>query len=447
MPDGDGRATGLVAQAGRRGLSRSFPLDLAALTLAISAVAVLYGGVRAFYFEGAFVEAFSYFSDERAFNEIVNSWIGRDPQVTLFGIHAFGDYVIGNVWASFGDPWVEAVGVNYPPPALLIFRILGFMPYSVGLGLFFIAIVTATVAPMVMASRGYSLAVRVLLVLLLAVMTGPALASFDRGNIQGLLPIVFFIFAVAVIKQRWGWAVVMIAIASSIKIYPIVLVLLLLALRKYRWALVSVAVSGASALVTLPLVASGGLGTFEKLVQSVLQFQEKALVDFLQYNVSFSGGLANSAYFLGLPDIGAWVADRSLVLIAIYALAVVPILWISGIDTWIKVILSLSLTTALMPIVYPYALNWVLAASAFAVWIVKRSDQSSLQPRAVRYGLMVALAIGSAVLPVFIPGAMESGRPAGVVTFAALGMYVILPVVAYLSREKQRGGNTAEASA
>ena len=417
-----------------RGLNRTFPLDLAALTLAISAVAVLYGGVRAFYFEGGFLESFSYYSDERTFNEIINSLIGRDPSVTLFGIHAFGDYVIANVWSTFGDPWVELPDVNYLPPLLLPFRILGYLPYSLGFFLYIAVMVICTVLPMAIASRGYSIPVRALLLTVLAVMTGPAIASFDRGNTQGFLPIVLFVFALAVMRQRWGWAAAMIAIAAVVKIYPIILIVLLIALRRYKWAAVAVALSAASVLITLPIMATGGFGSLGAVIESVLQWQERTTDDFLQYNVSFAGGVANAAYFLGLPGIGAWVASNPLVLNALYAVIVIPVFWIRGVELWIKVIVALSLTTALMPIVYAYALNWVLAASAFAIWITRRSSADRVQGPWITRGMMVVLALGAAVLPVLIPGAMEAGRPAGVVTFAALGIYVLLPAIAYASR-------------
>lgn len=426
-----------------RGLPKAFPVDLAGITVGLSTLAVVIGGFRAFYFQGGFLESFSYYSDERTFNEIVNSWIGRDPEVTLVGIHAFGDYLLPNVWASFEDPWVQLEQVNYLPPILLLYRVLGYLPYTAGLSLYFAALVVCTVAPMVIASRGYSLGKRILLISVLAVLTGPALATFDRGNAQGFLPLLLFVFAVAVMRQRWGWAAAMIAIASLIKIYPIVLILLLLALRQYRWAVVSMALSAAGVLLTLPIMASGGFGSLGAVIGDVLQFQERTVEDFLQYNVSFAGGLANAAYFLGLSGLGSWIAGSPLVVIAIYAVIVVPLLWVSRIEVWIRIILALSLTTALMPILYAYSLNWVLAASALAVWLSRQLMARGEQARTVVYGLIAALALGTAVLPILIPGSMEAGRPAGVVTLAALAVYLVLPLVAYFSRlaspESHRG--------
>ena len=433
-----------MSKSAVRGLPKTFPLDLASFALTVSALAVLYGGVRAFYFEGGFLESFSYYSDERTFNEIANSLVGRDPAVTLFGIHAFGDYVLPNVWASFDDPWAELNQVNYLPPMLLVSRLLGLFPYTVGFTIYFVALALCTVAPMVIASRGYSMAMRVLLVVTLAVMTGPTLATFDRGNSQGFLPLVLFVFAIAIMRQRWGWAATMIAIASMVKIYPIVLVLLLIALRRYRSALVAVAMSAAGVLVTLPLMTTGGLGSLGAVIGDVLQFQERTVEDFLQYNVSLAGGAANAAYFIGLTGIGVWIASNPLTVIAVYAAIVIPVFWMRGIETWIKVIIALSLTTALMPIVYAYALNWMLASAALSVWISRRSTADYTQHRIVRSGLMLVLALGSAVLPVLIPGTMESGRPAGVVTFAALGVYLLLPAVAYLSRWLQSANRTDE---
>ena len=440
MSEGVGSAAGSGAQVGNKGLPSGFPLNLAALTAAVSAVAVLYGGVRAFYFEGAFVEAFSYYSDERPFNEIINSLIGRDPATTLFGVHAFGDYLIGNVWSSLPDPWSDITGVNYLPPVLLVFRLLGFLPYSVGFTVFAVGIFLATVAPMVFASRGYALATRTLLVIVLAVMTGPALTTLDRGNIQGLLPVLLFSYAIAVLKQRWGLAAAMIAAASLIKIYPIVLLLLLLALRKYKWVALSAVFSLVGVLISLPIMSTRGFASFDAMIAGVLQFQEKSVVDFLQYNVSFAGGLANAAFFVGLPSIGTWIAGNAWILIVGYAAAVIPILWIRSIELWMRLIIVLSLTTALMPIVYGYALNWVLAASALAVWVSRHSEAGRMQARVVTVGLMVVLAMGSSVLPFFIPGSMESGRPAGAVTLAALTMYLLLPLVAYGSRRMQAVG-------
>ena len=419
-----------------RGLPKSFPLDLAGITIGLTVVALIIGGYRAFYFQGGLLETFSYYSDERTFNEIVNAWIGRDPQVTLVGIHAFGDYLLPNVWTSFDDPWVEVGQVNYLPPSLLIYKILGYLPYTTGLSIYLAALVICTIAPMLLASRGYSVGQRILLISTLALFTGPALASFDRGNIQGLLPVVLFAFAVSVMKQRWGWATTMLVVASLIKIYPIALVLLLLALRQYRWALVAIAASVGGVLLTLPLLATGGLSSLWAAAMDVLQWPDRSVEDFLQYNVSLAGGAANAAYFVDLPQVGLWISNNPLPIIVVYAVVVIPLLWLKSIDLWMRVIVALSLTTSLMPIVYAYALNWVLASTAFAVWIARQSSEKQLQSRWTVRGLLGVLAVGSAVLPIFIPGTMESGRPAGVVTFAALAVYLLLPVVAYASRYK-----------
>lgn len=418
------------------GLKREFPFDLAGVTVAISAVAAIYGGIRAFYYGGGFLESFSYFSNETQFNEIANSWIDRDPQTTLFGVHAFGDYVLANVWSQFPDPWVQLEQVNYLPPILLLYRVLDLFPYQIGFTLYFALLILGTLTPMVIASRGWSMGARLLLIVTLGLMTGPALATLDRGNSQGLLPIILFGFALAVLRKRWGWAALLISLAAAIKIYPVVLILMLLALRRYRWALASIGLSALWLVLSLPIMASGGFGSLPALIADVLQWQERTTNDFLMYNVSFAGGVANFLVFIGLDGLGLWVATHPIVLIAAYGLIVVPLLWVSRIPLWMRLILTLSLTTALMPITYPYALNWALAASALVV-LVSRSGVRELTPRNAQIGLILALAVVISVLPVLIPGTMEAGRPAGVVSLAAMVSAIILPITAWMSRTPQ----------
>ena len=413
---------------------KSFPYDLAGWTIGLTTLAFFYGGIRAFYYGGDFLASFSYVSDERTFNEIANSWIGRDPQETLFGVHAFGDYVISNVWSSLGNAWAELEMVVYPPPILLFHRILGYLPYDWGLSVFMILLVACTLAPMVIATRRLPVGSRVLLVATLGLLTGPAIAALDRGNSQGLLPIVLFGFAIAVIKERWGWAALLIAVATVIKVYPIVLILLLLALRKYRWAAAAVGWSAALVLASMPFISTAGVFGLPEVFGDILQFQERTVTDFLTYNVTLAGGLANAAAFLGLDGAAAWIATNPLVIVVVYAAVVVPLLWIKSIEVWIRVVLALSLPSTLMPVVYAYALNWALAATAFTVWIVMRSPGAlALRPLAVRL-LMVSFALATAMLPVFIPGSAEAGRPAGVVSLAAMVVAFTLPAAAWFSR-------------
>lgn len=414
------------------GLRRTFPLDLAGLTVALGAVAVIYGGVRAFYFQVGFLESFSYYSDERPLNRIVNAWIGRDPSETLVGIHAFGDYLLLNVWAQFPDPWEQPGGVNYLPPVILLFKVMGHLPYGLGLTLFLIAIALCTILPMAIATRGMPVTQRLLLVTTLAVLTGPALATMDRANNQGFLPILLFGFGVAILKERWGWAAVLVAIAACIKIYPIVLIALFLALRKFSWAGVSVALTAMTVLLTLPMTSEVGLAGIPTVVENILNFQDKDVSQFLEYNASFTGGLANALMFLGLDSVASWISLNALVVIALYAVVVVPLLWFKAIPLWLRVILTLSLTTALMPISYPYALNWALAAAALAVWVSQQESIRTYLTRAHTLALALALALVIAVLPVLIPGSAEASRAAGAVSLASCATALLLPVTVFM---------------
>ena len=419
-----------------RGPTKTFPLDLVAVTAVISTVAVIYGSTRAFYFEGGFLQSFSFVSDERVFNEIVNGWIGRDPASTLFGIHAFGDYLMPNVWSSFGDSWTEVGGVNYLPPVLLLFRLLGFLPYAAGLALYMAAMAVATIAPMIWASRGLSLAIRTILVVSLALFTGPTIAAFDRGNIQGFMPLLFFAFALMILKSKWKWAALILTVMVLIKIYPVILVVVFVALRKYLWAVVVLAGTAVATAAVLPVMSTSGFRSLGAVIEGVVQFQDKALSDFLIYNNSFVGGLANGAMFLGQDGVGAWIASNAIVVTGLYALGVLPMMWLSRIPLWMRLCVGFSLTTSLMPLVYPYALNWIVAASALAIWAAMNSTSDESIGVWSQRMLVIALALGSAVLPIFIPGSMEAGRPAGVASLAAVAIAVAFPLAAWLSRSK-----------
>ena len=168
-----------------------------------------------------------------------------------------------------------------------------------------------------------------------------------------------------------------------------------------------------------------------------MRFGETSLVDFMSYNGPLADGLANAAAFLGLVAIATWIALNPLVIAVVYAVLVVPLLWLSSIEIWSRVVVALSLPTALMPVVYLYALNWVLAATTFTIWIVLTSTPAqTLRPLAERVP-MLALAVGMAMLPVFIRGRTEADRSAGVVSLAPVALALGVPLAAWLSRSQE----------
>lgn len=420
-----------------RRLSTNFPMDLIALTVGIGALMAAYGGFRAFYFEGQFLGAISYVSDEHVFNEIVNGWIGRDPASTLFGIHAFGDYLLPSIWATIPDPWTNQE-VTYLPPVIALFKGLNWLPASGGLVVMESVIVLAATLPMVVATRRLPWSTRILAMTVLGVLAGPTLAALDRGNVQGVMPLLLFGFALAVLRERWGWASVLLALAIVVKIYPVVLVLVLLARRQWKWG--GIAIGEAALLVVGGLLITTGdpIGSIPSMVNDVLGFQGKAFADFMPYNASLAGGLAHASQFVGLHGLAAWIAAHALVVGLGYALVVVPLLWSDTIELWVRLILGFMLTTALMPLVYPYALNWVVAAAALAVMMSARDANGPRVDRRTEGAVLVSLALVASVYPVFIPGSMEAGIPAGVQTLAAAGAVLILPGVLWVNRARGR---------
>jgi hypothetical protein len=426
-----------------------FPLNLVAVSLAATAVALGYGSMRHFYFQGAFLEGLSYVSDERPMAALVSSFMGVPSDSMLVGIHAFGDYLLPHYWVLLQSPWLsDQTGVlNYLPTALIPHKLLSFLPYFAGLGAFELMMAASLCAPALYALKGQPWALRVLAVVVLGLATGPSIASLDRANMQGFLPLVLFAFAVAVLRQRWGWATTFLVIAASIKIYPIMLVLVLLALRKWKWAAVSVASTIALALISLPLISGNVWPTARLVVTTVLEFGQRDFGSLMNYNVSLAGGLAHLCALLGADGGAQWIASHAIVVGAIYLVAVAPLLWFTAIELWIRLIVAFMLTTAVMPVVYPYAVNWVVAASALALMHSLGSRLGSppgatLVPRAQWLPVLIALASLSACYPILIPHSMEAGTPVGLLAFVHAAVCVLLPLGLYahaLAERRQYG--------
>lgn len=438
-PTSSRRRTAGFAPAGFSG-------DLMAVVAVIGAIAVIYGSVQHFYFEGAFLDAISYVNDERPLNSIVAGLLGQDPSITAVGIHAFGDFLLPHYWVTLTNPWLQdgTNMINYLPPALVPFRVLSAVPYQVALGAYELAMFIALATPMAYATRGMRWSHRVLSVVVLGLFAGPAIASLDRANTQGFVPIFLFAAAIAMLRERWGWASVFLVAAGSLKIYPLALVLVMLAARKWKWAAVSVFGTFLLSVVTLPLVSQDLSETFRLVFLNPLNYDDRTFVQFMSYNVSFAGGVAHGFQLLGLSGAAEWVAGHGL-LFGLFAFVITaPLLWTARIELWVRIILAMLLTTSVMPVSYPYAMNWVVAAAAVAVamsigargsaWFTAHS-----MPRWQWLPVFLGLALLVPPYPFFVPGSMEQGIPVSALALVSAFVSVALPLALWAGRWRTRG--------
>lgn len=418
---------------------RYVPMNIVAVTLLITTAATLYGGFRAFYYEGDFLSAISYVSDERYFVELVTQSMVLAPEDVLFGIHTFGDFLLPYFWATLDNPWSGTEPVNYPPSALVLFKVLAFLPYKTSVLVYLGLSVIALALPVLFASRGFRWHHRVVFVVALAILTGPAIAALDRGNTQAFIPLLLFGFAISILRQRFGLATAFLIIAAAIKIYPLILIAVFLALRQFRWALFALIGSCLVIVGSLTVTATRPLEAFGNMIADFTAQGSADYADFMAYNVSFVGSLAQVTEFLRISSVAIWIAENPWLVIFAYLLVTLPLLWFAALSLPVRLVLAMMLTAAVLPVLYPYTLTWAIAAAALIVWASARTLRKPPQVKGLLQWVL-ALSIGAvlAIYPFYLPGTMESGYPVGANVVASLVAFIAIPFAMWMTVVRSR---------
>lgn len=407
------------------------PLWTLASTTALSAALIVVGAFRSFYFGGSLLESLSYFSDERVTAEIYSDRLGVDPDSLLTGVHVFADFLIPFHWATLANPWIEDVSgypVNYPPPVMLVMKIATLFPYQNASLIAVALMAVAMVLPMVIAlwSRDGALAV---LGGAVALLSAGSIATLDRGNLQGLIPILLFGFGTFALKNRWGWATAFSVAAISIKPFFVLLLLIYVAERKWRpLAAAFLALTIAFGLSFL-LFPGNAFESFAAWVGYALFFTTpENLTGFLTYNNSPTGGLAHWAAFLGMEGLAEFVfLNARAITLGLAVLLLIPVFLTRRLTLPTRLFLVMMASTAALPLYFPYAANWVIAGAAVLFWSTRdpsrwwSREEGSTSGETKNWaglvlllGLMAAIVFLLAVAPVFIPGSQLAGYPAGV---------------------------------
>lgn len=416
------------------------PIWTLGLTVGFSALLTIYGGIRAFYFQGPFLAPIAYTTDERPTAKLYAELLGVSPESLLTGIHAFFDFLNPYYWGSLANPWIEGgqvLPVNYPPVAMMFMKVWTFLPYKTALMIYLAIMAIALVLPMIIALRKTRWSL-IVIAASITLMSGPAIASLDRGNTQGFLPILLFGFGMMVMKKRWGWAAVFLVAAASLKLFPAILLALFISERRWR------ALTGS--IIALIIINTAGfafypgnaLHSFQTWFAYAFTFLGRdSLSGFLEYNTSFIGGLAHWCVFLGLPSAAPLVESVALPLAIIILLALLVIVFQrKRIPMEVRLFAAFMSTTVVLPVAYPYSANWVIAGAALlfasaapqlATGHVSTVIKHPAGDRSLRSlfrrpqiwmwsGVTIASALLLTFAPVFIPGTMESGYRAGVST-------------------------------
>lgn len=404
----------------------TIPQRILAWIVGVSLPVVLYGGIQAFYYQGNFLAPIAYVTDERPSGDAFAKLLSVPAESLLTGIHLFHDFAISYYWGGLGNPWFDneyPFWPNHTPLAMLLGRGFTFMPYGVASKVLAVVMMGSIVAMMLLATRGKPWSLKVLATGIV-LLTGPSIAAVDRGNYQGLIPILLFAFAMLALRKRWGWAMVPLVLAASLKVYPVVILLLLVAER--RWKPLIGAIAGGAVLNGLLLLAFSGspIDTAREYLRYLSPILGLEGNDFLIYNVSPVAGVSHWLLLVGLDGIAAQVLRFDTVIVLLFFAAAAPLLWARS---WLlpqtRLVIALMLTVLVTPVVFPYTMNWALAAAAILIASSASHPQVDLPPeissKSVRtqlFAICAGVGAMSAFLPLLIPRSYESGFPAGVAT-------------------------------
>jgi hypothetical protein len=342
--------------------------------LAVCAITLL----RHFYYGDPWIGIFSFKSDDMPGYAVI------DPDKHLFGIHYFGDYLLASYWSELSNPWLADTPVNYPPLALLFFRMFTVFSYKLGLTLFQLTMFICMVAPIWMSLKERALITRVNSVIIFGLISGPIIMSIDRGNIIGYLGILCYLFAVCVLNKKWYLAAVCVSIAVGIKLFPIVLMGVFVVYRKWGPLFVGLLSSALTVFVTLMIFPGSYKDSISGLWSGLSSFRNVESNLLYCGNTSLTGGLLDWLDRFGLQDLSRLVISNTLATGLLFSSLLFILMIKFRTEVWLVLVLSMSTITAAPALVYSYTMIWVVAAIAIMFYASDREIRDeTLQSSAV----------------------------------------------------------------
>jgi len=396
------------------------------LFISIFVPVIYFASARHFYYEQPFLDNLSYKPNDGPGPVEIDSAVG---------IHHFGDYLLPHYWTRSGNPWLDNPTVTYPPLAIEVFRLFSVFPYKVGLILYQLTMTVCMVFPIFHSLRKLGTSHLVFGVGILGLLSGPVVNALDRGNIFGLLPIMYYFAAISIIRRSWLKASMFIAIAASIKYVPIALSILLLAQRKYVWFLFTCLLTGGGLVVMSALYPGPLKSTLTGIYKGAVPFISSSPSEFLCYNTSYVASLAQISNLLGFDELTNFVLLHSSMLAISVSGIVAMLVVVSKLPTWIKVVLTMSLTTLLPTKIFSYSFVWVIAAvgivlfsSSYNLKNMQRDnlnygEQRNFKFQKVSLGLLVPILVP---WPIAIPATSDLGCRTSIIGIIGLVMTTIL---------------------
>jgi hypothetical protein len=268
--------------------------------LLVSALSVLRGFVLARYFS----------------IDVLSALVVHVPEDCLLdwpmqvGRHCFSDYSLVVSYGMRPDPWdpfplpdLKVAHNNYSAAGMLPHMLFGFLGNwlhapKVGLLGYLLALTIACLTPAVWAAWGARGLERLVVFIALAVAAIPLWTALDRGNAVGFAVPITLAFLVALCRQRWGLAAIMVVLAALVKPQFVVLAVALFAARQRRWGGFTLAGAAITNLAAYLLWPRGFPTTIMQSIHEALGFgssgSSASSADV--FNMSFAEGL------LMIPD-------------------------------------------------------------------------------------------------------------------------------------------------
>ena len=307
---------------------------------------------------------------------------GQLPNVLIpkpFGVHFFGDFLLPQWQSRLEDPWMlkDPNGppiTNYFPFTMAVFWLFSYISYWKSFTLFLVISLSLMLYPLTTILRRFSRLERVQLIAGSILLTGPMIASLDRGNIQLLLVGLCLMGVYQFSQKRFLWAGFLIGLAIGLKIYPILFLVLFVRGRKWKGLTVGFATALLSTLLPLYFYDLKVVGTLSSINQNVKLTDEIYLRQYLSYNNSIKGFLI-TIESMGIPFVSrlATYCFDHFALLAIILIFMACIIFLnSKIPTGEILLVCAALMCSLATFVAPYVLGVFFIA---VFWLWKDSDQ------------------------------------------------------------------------
>ena len=152
------------------------------------------------------------------------SWISNDgawDQQYSFGNHYFSDYL--QIWVSSKDSnWMPSN--IYPPFAVLIIKAFTWIPYKISLIFYLSTLAICTLLPIYLVNKKRDISTQVAFLIIFGIFSVPFISIIDRGNIIGILPLLFY-FALTCSHKKPLVIGFLVGLIAAIKVYPLVFIL------------------------------------------------------------------------------------------------------------------------------------------------------------------------------------------------------------------------------